>query len=74
MLFDFSGMSDQSNFIRNYEKELARLLGNDKNVINALTELANVNKPRANEIVGVIEKTIRKVKIIFFHVSFMIVK
>ena len=54
-------MADQSNFTRNYEKELSRLMGNDKNVINALTELANVNKPRANEIVGVIESTIRKV-------------
>ena len=57
-------MADQSNFTRNYEKELSRLMGNDKNVINALTELANVNKPRANEIVGVIESTIRKVNMI----------
>ena len=64
MLTYVSGMADQSNFTRNYEKELSRLMGNDKNVINALTELANVNKPRANEIVGVIESTIRKVNMI----------
>ena len=51
-----------NGLLRDYERELAKLTGNDKNVINALTELANVNKPRAPEIVAAIEKVIKQVK------------
>jgi len=55
-----TGMA-HNGLLRDYERELAKLTGNDKNVINALTELANVNKPRAPEIVAAIEKVIKQI-------------
>ena len=48
-----------------YETLKTKLTGNDKIVINALSELANENKSNAKLIIEVIERRVFEVRIIF---------
>eukprot|EP00088_Acartia_fossae_P040312 TRINITY_DN4198_c0_g1_i9.p1 TRINITY_DN4198_c0_g1~~TRINITY_DN4198_c0_g1_i9.p1 ORF type:complete len:205 (-),score=28.41 TRINITY_DN4198_c0_g1_i9:25-639(-) len=50
------------NFVKEYLAHLHKLVGNDKLVINTLTELAHVNKAHARTIVHLIERRIKEVE------------